>query len=532
MSRTDSFWARKPGPRVLFREQSLLATFCVALCSLALSACGTYLHDEALQKQTDQIVTTYNAAKIPDSVGAAIDTQTLHDQASLQAVITEENALRDAFLAGLLQTTDDRLYAVQRMRQYMTTQLLQPLTGSESLPSDINYLTGLDTLADQKAKLSNATLRQSQAADKYVAAGGRDFTGCQSFKPSVVSGSPLAEAAHTLVLYCTQIQMNQAQLQNNFERLNGNFSGSLRDVRKDIVGTSARIQTEKINQRNTAAKLADAKKALSSASLNDVGSASADFDAALRTLATTLQDADKAAGVFGIESPGTALSVVHFKTVNLCDAIASSAGQSCDGGKATAASTQVTTAISNLISGVQTGLQPSDEGVTSLSLTYQTALGNVAQTRLDSLNQSVDLLEDKENHMLLELAYLQIALKALDKAEGTNTPDSCRRAGFADALANAKLRCPEAYRIAIARALTALTEGWSRGKTVVHVDETKMLQAAYMENLKLAQQVATARNQVLTVVVSEIGTYGQGGVKPETIAAFLQAFGIAAIAAK
>jgi len=82
----------------------------------------------------------------------------------------------------------------------------------------------------------------------------------------------------------------------------------------------------------------------------------------------------------------------------------------------------------------------------------------------------------------------------------------------------------------VAEALTAYNLSWVRGRTGARICETRISQLNTTQALQVAQANATARDAVITTALTEIDTFGQGGVSAQTIASFLQAAGIAAVA--
>jgi hypothetical protein len=68
------------------------------------------------------------------------------------------------------------------------------------------------------------------------------------------------------------------------------------------------------------------------------------------------------------------------------------------------------------------------------------------------------------------------------------------------------------------------------GRTAARFADRRVTQLIGWQNLRASQEAAVARSNIQLIALKELAAYGQGGIKPETIAAFLQAFGIAAIA--
>jgi len=79
--------------------------------------------------------------------------------------------------------------------------------------------------------------------------------------------------------------------------------------------------------------------------------------------------------------------------------------------------------------------------------------------------------------------------------------------------------------------LVAYNLSWASGRTAARLDDRRLTQQITWQQLRSAQEITIARVNIQTLALGEIAAFGQGGVKPETIAAFLQALSVGAVAA-
>jgi len=497
-------------------------------CACA-GGCSTYLHDDALQAKTDALVSNYSGAKLADAVNAIATAQQARDDAAIKVATTRASAERDARLAGLMLGTGDRT-SLALLADYVQSRKIE-LAGQFRIDPAISYSRKLDARVMQRATLASLQAEAAHLSASYSALGGKGFSDCDTFRAPVDPRPDVKILADRLTLLCLDVNKAQSGVRQADADLTvpGGQIGLAHQWAKE---TLALINRERDNEAIATKSLNDAKRQVDAAAADASPDAGARFVAALGDLGKTLGEVDEAAGLFGAKSPGAALASVKFRNTNLCDLISAEAGTSCDGGTPTANAKQVTAGIANVITGAQDAMAPPAPGTMSLMLAYQNTVGNLARTRLDALQLRLALLDDEETHLLIELGQLQIVEKEIDTARKAGAPDACLNAGFADALTQHEADCPPAYRRAVARALVALTASLSRGKAVASIDQLKVAQLDYRVNLQLAQQVASARTSALTTAINEIGAYGQGGLKADTVAQFLQAFGIAAIAAK
>jgi hypothetical protein len=145
---------------------------------------------------------------------------------------------------------------------------------------------------------------------------------------------------------------------------------------------------------------------------------------------------------------------------------------------------------------------------------------------LDALYQQQKLLQHQQDSLIRELELLAVAKDASQTAKSKS--GVCNPLGFAEMFPNAN--CASSARVAAARALSAYNFSWASGRTAAMLDEQKITQGITWQQLRLAQESAIARVNIETIALTEIAAFGQGGIKPETIAAFLQAIAAAAIA--
>ncbi|HEV2473315.1 MAG TPA: hypothetical protein VGS41_11650, partial [Chthonomonadales bacterium] len=243
--------------------------------------------------------------------------------------------------------------------------------------------------------------------------------------------------------------------------------------------------------------------------------------------------ADKAAGAFGAADykPSALLATIRFKKTNICNLIAASANTSCTGGSPAAAATNANKAVVGLLAGVARVANfddPPNAGTLSVALAYQTALEAVAQVQINTLHQRKALLENEQATLSEEVELLLQARTALQEKDVKKALETkACQSGSLGELLQAK-GCDA--RDKIAEALTAYGLSWAVGRTGARIYETRISELNTNEALQIAQANATARDAVITTALTEIDKFGQGGLSAQTIAAFLQAAGIAAIA--
>lgn len=515
----------------------------VVVCAF-FGGCGTYLHDDALQKKTDSVVTVYKAADVKDAVASAIAAQSALDAVTVQNVITRENAARDALLAPLMLQQPSGGTPLKTLQAYIEGRVFS-LTGSRNVVGKVDILEQFRLLEQNTANLSTQQMFLAKAGSDYKEAGGQDFTSCP-FTPPTGQTAVAMKLGASVHGWCHTVQVTSDAIKQNNTLLQVEGAGEISAAQKgaemlDTLASSAAAkeasQTEVLKAKKDAVIAAAAAAASRVPAATDAGAASdaaapITVQQALEDLAKALDTGDQVAGAFGVRSPGTALANVKFRKTNLCDVVAAEAGTSCAGGKPDPAASEVTAAIGNISAGLAALSAPPDSGVTSVALAYQDAIGNVAQTQVSLIKQQAALRRDEQNRLLLELGYLQLAYVRLADAQNSMPSKVCLEAGFGRAIADASAGCSPQYKQSIAEALVAVNQAFSIGLTIARVDLVKTANLTFDQKLQVTQQVANARSSVIEIVVNEIGAYGQGGVQPSTIAAFLQAFGIIGIAAK
>jgi hypothetical protein len=245
-------------------------------------------------------------------------------------------------------------------------------------------------------------------------------------------------------------------------------------------------------------------------------------------LKNKLDEIDRLAGALtgSDASLGNALAAIQFRKTNLRDVLAASTGQT-----ATGAASDAKRAIVGVVVGVIKVAKDDDAPsvpALSIALAYQDGLEKASNARLDTLTQRKELLENQENALLRELELLVTARKAIVDAGNDLSSGSCMPRGFVEVFQTAG--CPAVARAMGARALTAYYLSWALGRTAARFADRRVTQLIGWQNLRASQEAAVARSNIQLIALKELAAYGQGGIKPETIAAFLQAFGIAAIA--
>jgi len=97
-------------------------------------------------------------------------------------------------------------------------------------------------------------------------------------------------------------------------------------------------------------------------------------------------------------------------------------------------------------------------------------------------------------------------------------------------LAEAKGELAKGDEAAWARALRRYNDSWNNGAIPATVIENDMSKARYLPWLDRERAVVDAGYAILAPAVVQLQAYGKGGIKPETIAQFLQVIGLGSIA--
>jgi hypothetical protein len=507
----------------------------VVLCvATAVGGCSIYLHDDALQKQTDNLLSTYKALDVPGALKNTLTAQQQFDKNILDSVVAEDAAIRDAELAGLLGgSIGARQQADSLLKK--TTSRLQQLGGGYTFKAGDWVNLHETALIDQQQVTSDSSDVNLVAA-QYKAAGGSGFSTCDKFAEPTGATTAVHGAAHNLKLACDNLLAAQQAVVDDTlpvkQVLSASPPGLLAKINAQVSQIDTLVKADNDAAAATAETLKDAKSKYDAAT-KDSKTVDATVTKAFSDFNADLQMADKAAGDVGAADykPSALLATIRFKKTNICDVIAASANTSCTGGNAAAAATDANKALIGLLAGVAKVAnfdQPPGTAILSVALAYQTALEAVAQAQINALQQRKSLLENEQAALSQEVGLLLQARTALQDKEmqkGLDTK-SCQVGSLGELL---QIKSCGA-RDKVAEALTAYILSWARGRTGARIDETRISQLNTTQALQVAQANATARDAVITTALTEIDNFGQGGVSAQTIASFLQAAGIAAIA--
>ncbi len=486
---------------------------CLASSILFLAGCSRikqiYIHSDTLEKQTDTALKTYKDADIVGAMKSALAAQAQIDKAELQSVADKESADRDRAVANLIspyQKPGD--YAINRLNSRVDDRITE-LVGKDFNPQKF--------LQIYESNASGATLVKQEQGQlityqrSYITAGGTNFTSCDSlitrmkaegFEPgsedgskaslawligdrsSLTSDATLLNIAKRLSNQCTRINRVKEQVQPPYINY--------------VLGTTGEINNVH-EQLDAIKKLIDNKTTAKNDALNKLQAAlKADKNAAT---ATEVKNKckyvdDKLNNV----QPGALLAAIQFR-------------------KANANLSDISTASSTKSAGCSTEGSPA---VLSVKRAFQDGLEKIAQADFEGLKQKQSLLQDEQDSLLRELNFLAVARVAGQEAK------SCKPLGFANMLSDA--HCTSAGRSPAARALVAYNLSWASGRTAAQLDDRRYTQQITFGRLRHAQEVAITWMNIQTIALTEVDAFGQGGIKPETIAAFFQAAGVAAIA--
>jgi len=493
------------------------------LGSVAFAAgCGVYLHDESLQKQTDALLVTYKTVDLATTLKAALNAQMDLDRAELQSIADNEAAERERAVADLITSypLSGRGPAITRLKGRIKDRI-DVLVGGIQIDPDV-WIGMQEKLISDRTLLDSLRRTLLSAQRRYAAAGGTNFSSCDSFQGEEGVPPDLRAVARHLKQQCDVVAPLLAPAAKVKDALDAVFAspGDIKKVHDDLVAATARLK-DATKARDEALKtLREPQDALKkSQAVTDP-----DATVLLNDLVGKLQLVDNLARTSGDPSTalGNALAAIQFRKGNLQDVLAASTGDS---------GSEPQRAIAGVIAGVITVANaekaPSIPAL-SIALAYQDGLEKAAQARLEVLTRTKALLEDQQSSLLRELELLAVAQRAIVEVGDGLSSATCAPSGFGDAFQNTN--CAQAARVAGIRALTAFHLSWASGRTAARLDDRKITQLITWQRLRTSQEAAVARNNIQLIALTELAAYGQGGIKPETIAAFLQAFGIAAIA--
>ena len=513
-----------------------LVCFSLVGATCLLGGCAIYLHDGDLQKQTANALDGYKSADVMGAIKAALDSQSQLDKNDIQAVLDNETAERERAVAELITSypRSDPPQAINRLRKRIDSRLAE-LTGGTSIdPKDWNNLTAMRI---EVATSGDDLQRQLQAKVRaFKAAGGKGFTTCDAFAiPLSPTDANQQNAARRLKAECDIVKLSEDQL--SYLRGPGNSllqsvkSGSIFTVRQQVSEVTDQIKAE-TNARNDALAALDQTRDQLKRDGKDPAAIDNDVRAKLQKLDDVLTKLDKDAGMIGEGnfSPGRALAAIQFRKTNLRDIIAESGKSAASGTPSNTDATQGGRAVVGVIAGI-IKLRDTSDGAAkapsmaalSVALAFQDGLEKTVQAQFDALTQKKTLLQDQQDALLREVELLAAAKDAVSLLD----PNSCGVHGFGELFVNAGCA---AGRPAAARALSAYNLSWASGRTPARIADRKISQIIVWEQLRVSQEAAAARANIQSIALTELAAYGDGGVKADTIAAFLQALGVGAVA--
>lgn len=494
---------------------------CLAIFTASLlTGCGVYLHDDDLQKQTDIALSTYKTADIVGAMKSALDVQEQLNKAELLAVAEKETADRERAITDLIsvypgtRTPGVPKHAIDRL-DYRVNERIKQLVGEEWFGIFISkdWLDYHEKIVVMTS-VDDALLREKKKLlAKYRVSGGKNFSSCESFQPDNESQESIS-AATELKDKCDEIALavegyEEIQKVTDYVR---KTNGEIASVNQKLDEVDQQIEEQTMLKNDADKKLNDAKKELEDASGKDPNANKAKISDKLTKLDSILKDDDKS------KLLGDKLAAVQFRKANLRDVITKITPESD---------------LNRSIAGVIAGLidvsdisNPPSIPELSVALAFQVGKEKQVQAMLGALYQQQKLLQHEQDSLMRELELLAVAQDASQTAKLMSGP--CNPIGFAEMFPNAN--CASAAHTAAARALSAYNFSWASGRTAAMLDEQKITQGIMWEKLRVAQEVAVARANIETIALTEIAAFGQGGIKPETIAAFLQAIAAAAIA--
>lgn len=370
----------------------------------------------------------------------------------------------------------------------------------------------------------------ASAAKEYRDRGGR-FVDCAGLQSSTAGrASPAqAEARRKLEDACGKLGTGEAQLMTG--RTSVAFLESIASDKSELgklrsSHVKLRQQVDAVDAERTAvgAELDKLKKRLEAARAKTDNAAA--VTAAFEALAKRLELADSIASGVSAPSLGERLAKIEFRQANLRDVLVALAAPAKDGTDEAKAASQV---FARKLAGVLTGLQDlavlSDDSrapsVAALTVAYaqQNGLAGAIRAELGALEQRLRLADVGGEALAREYGMLDQVLTALDRMAGCNAADF-------DTLWR---QCPADRRTAT-RALLVFAESMAVGRASSRMANVRDTQVQRERGLRVAEENAATRLQIITLATDEMAAYGAGGVQVETLLNFLQAVGVGFIA--
>lgn len=508
------------------------AIFCACLVSAA--GCNAYLHDDGLQTQTNTITEGFKAAAVPDALNGLITHQIQENAANVQAVIDRETALRESALAVLLAGPAS---APPDGRFKATIDAFNATLDARAKTLAADSLSGLGPAAYAnfvrvQAEVLAADSHLAALAQAYANAGGKDFKECNSFSVPGDAAGDQKTLGDNLSSYCQTDWQGSHRSLDDFNTRFHVTTGRLADAAASLAQTVAAIDAEKKAEDEQSKKLKDWQEAIDKKAASSL--TGADLTADIKQLHTAIGAIDNGlrfangSSLLDGESLGTALASVKFKTANLCDLVAAPSGTSCTGEPANPNAAATMAAITGLLNDLNARPDPS---AAALQLVAAQGEGALLSRQLGYLKQRLAIQQDEVDKLRGEFVYLAAARKALNAHSKQWTAD-CAALSFEQLMTSAN-KCPADVRVDVALALVDYNYAWGFYPVAATVDFYQVSGQIRLAQIDTEIAAGNIRVQIAQSLLNTMQSYGQGGVKPETIAAFIQALGIpAAIAAK
>jgi hypothetical protein len=491
------------------------AIFCA--CLFSVTGCHAYLHDDGLQTQTNTIAEGFKAAAVPDALTGLITHQTQENAANVQSVIDRETALRESALVALIGNTaaDSRFKASTEAFNAAIDKRIKALGyGTDPNLHPATYANLVRTNAEAAA--DDAYVKA--LAQDYADAGGKDFKDCASFK-----NPANAAAAHLLYNYCLQDWPGSHDaLAEDVKNFAPKTAGILANAMASLKATTDAITAEQVAEQKQSASLKAQQDKINAAASRSGDTVKDD----IQKLHDLITSADNALAIVGGPSLGNALATVKFKTANLCDLIAAPSGTTCEGG---AANTNTKTNAAAVMAGITNSLNDlssPDPSAAALQLVAAQGEAALLSRQLGYLKQRQAIQQDEVNKLEGEVAYLVAAKIVLNAAAAEQTPD-CANLNF-EQLLTSTTKCPDDVRRNVAQALVNYNYAWGYYRVAATADFYKDSGIVRIAQVDAETAAGGVRVQIAQSFLNTMESYGQGGVKPETIAAFIQALGIPA----
>ena len=561
--------------RAISLPRTLLAALGLAMIGAPATAAGVYVHSDSEQQTIDAMVDQLGAARTAQ-IGA-LDAQKAYLTAAMarerQLLAERGLAQRDQQLATVMSAPGRGAEPGKLLKQAIDFDLTQLFGGKVTI--DTQVLRSLERdIQRQSRRLNGHRTQLDRHVTSFEALGGEG-----AYCDDNGVGVPLELAAPgnshdqftRIKALCTDIAADIAVLNGNYDvvaepalrallgdsRETGDFGGdvgaALTEQRQ--LGTLITAQRLLTSAANAQVKALDRFYKCQQGIPDLIGSVSANaeamqalvdqlakgdpavvfdpatFEAAVALLTAPTRPDCGPAPAAGPAAPAALDTAEVLRAVNALDRHA--AGSALLSGIRQAALAVQASAVSGALNGLATvnGPAPDDRA------------GRIARAAL-KLAGNISTLQQAQAGTLPDTGGILVALADLRMKQASAAIEADRLQALQKLarlrllalrqqvihLADAQAALQAASPVALDRALLRYGDSWNQGAIPASILENDMIKGRYLPWLAREKVVIEAMYAMLQPAMAELQTYGKGGFKAETIAGYLQALGIGAIA--